>query len=98
MSVYLIHFDKPLAHAQHYMGFADGDETKIAARLKRHRKNRGSALMAAVNAAGINYDVVRVWPDYTRDDERKLKNRKKARELCPVCKENKLKIKLESNI
>ncbi len=89
MSVYLIHFDKPLAHAQHYLGFVDGDVTKVEARLKRHRKNRGSALMAAVNTAQIDYNVVRIWPDYTRDQERQLKKQKNSRKLCPICKDKK---------
>jgi len=89
MSVYLIHFDKPLAHARHYMGFADGDMDRIEARLKRHKKNRGSALMAAVNAAGIDYKVARVWLNYTRDQERKLKKQKNSPDLCPICREEK---------
>lgn len=92
MSVYLIHFDKPLAHAKHYIGFADGDQHKIEKRLKRHKKNRGSALMAAVNAAGIDYQVVRIWLGWTKDQERELKNKKNACLLCPICVEEKKKV------
>jgi predicted GIY-YIG superfamily endonuclease len=32
MSIYLLHFDKPLHHAKHYLGLADD----LEARLARH--------------------------------------------------------------
>lgn len=39
--VYLIHFDAPLAdHAQHYIGFCDGGEEVLDARIERHRFER----------------------------------------------------------
>lgn len=85
--VYLIHFDEPFGHAQHYLGYSK-DEL-FEKRMECHKKNQGSRLIAAVNKAGIGWKVVRTWPNEDGNFERKLKNWKKSRCLCPVCKENK---------
>jgi predicted GIY-YIG superfamily endonuclease len=79
--VYLIHFDKPYKHAQHYIGFTDN----LDARLDRHHGKHGSKLLKAVEAAGISFKVVRTW-DGDRAFERKLKNRKNASRYCPICR------------
>lgn len=84
--VYLIHLERPLAHAQHYIGFVDADKGHtVEARLEKHRKGTGNPMLRAAMLQGIRFDVVRVWPNATRTDERKLKNRKKARCMCPIC-------------
>jgi predicted GIY-YIG superfamily endonuclease len=80
--VYLIHFQTKLHHAQHYLGFV---ERNLSRRIKKHQSGSGAKLLAALNRAGIAWDVVRVWQDGDRHFERTLKNRKKARCLCPVC-------------
>lgn len=82
--VYLIHLSEPYKHAQHYLGFVENDE-KVENRLERHRSGTGSKLLRAVNKAGIQYLIARVWPGHTRDQERQLKNQKKSRMLCPIC-------------
>jgi len=79
--VYLIHFDHPYQHARHYIGYSDD----VDLRLERHRNGRGSPLLRSVAAAGIGFSLVRLWPNVSRDFERRLKKRKKARLLCPVC-------------
>jgi hypothetical protein len=81
--VYLIHFAKYYKRAGHYLGYS-ADE-KFAARIHHHKKNRGAALIRAVNNAGIKWKVVRQWPNEDGHFERKLKNKKKASLLCPVC-------------
>lgn len=91
MAVYLIHFDRPLGNpdnprgqAQHYIGYA----ADLEARLEAHRNGNGSALMAAVQRAGIGWSVARTWPDGDRALERRLKRMKAApRLLCPICRE-----------
>lgn len=88
-TVYLIHFDRPYKHAVHYLGFVDGGEAEVQARLDRHRSGQGARLMAVVTAAGIGWRLARTWPGYTRGQERKLKCRKSAPKLCPVCREAK---------
>ncbi len=80
--VYLIHFSQKLHHAQHYISFVDGD---LLQRIAKHKSNKGAKLLAAVNNNGIDWKVVWVWIEGDRLLERKLKNYKKARRLCPVC-------------
>ena len=81
--VYLIHFQSKLHHAQHYIGFV---ETDLLQRIELHLSNKGAKLLAAVNNQGIRWQVVRVWLEGDRRIERKLKNYKKARCFCPICK------------
>lgn len=87
MTVYLLHFSQPLGdphnprgQAQHYIGSADN----VAHRVAAHRVGDGAAIMRACAARGIDFCLVRTWPG-GRQEERKLKSRKKARELCPIC-------------
>jgi len=79
-TIYLIHFDQKLAHAQHYIGLADD----LDARLERHRAGNGARLMEVITDAGIGWEVARTWSG-NRRLERQLKNRKHAALLCPVC-------------
>jgi hypothetical protein len=81
--VYLIHFATPLAHAQHYVGFCQSYES-VESRLSYHMRGQGSRLLRAVSAAGIAWDIVRIWRG-TRNDERALKNTNNSRAYCPVC-------------
>lgn len=81
--VYLIHFHKKFKHAAHYIGYCQDD--LFDKRMECHRKNKGSKLIAAVNKAGIGWDVVRTWPDMDGNYERQLKNLKKSQCLCPKC-------------
>ena len=83
--VYLIHFSEKLHHAQHYIGFVEGD---LMQRIELHLNNRGAKLLAAVNNQGIRWQVVRVWIEGDRRFERKLKDRKKSRVFCPICCSN----------
>jgi len=82
MMVYLIHFDRPYKHAQHYIGYTDN----LDSRIDCHRHGNGSKLLKAVNAAGIGYKVVRTWPDGDRSFQRQLKNQKNASRFCPTCR------------
>jgi predicted GIY-YIG superfamily endonuclease len=86
-TVYLIHAERPLHHAQHYCGFVDGGADAVARRLAQHRAGNGGRLPRAFANAGIAFDVVRTWPGGTRRDERLLKRLKHAHRYCPVCHE-----------
>jgi len=84
--VYLLHFSEKVAdHAQHYIGYSD---IGIERRLERHLNGNGSRLVRAAVQLGIEVKVARLWPNGDRKFERKLKNRKKARCLCPLCNKN----------
>ena len=80
MTVYLLHFETKLAHAQHYLGSTDNLENRLAC----HRKGNGARLMAVVTALGITWRLARTWPG-DRALERRLKRRKEGRRLCPIC-------------
>jgi len=80
-TVYLVHLDKPMAHARHYIGFSSALEK----RLDNHLKGTGSRFLAGANRAGIGYSVVRTWENVDRNFERRLKKWHKSRLLCPCC-------------
>lgn len=84
--VYLIHFNKKFKHAKHYIGFCkDG---RLKERMFHHKNGTGSKLMKAVSKAKINWKVVRVWDNEDGNFERKLKNMKNSKKLCPICNKN----------
>ena len=84
--VYLLHFNRPVAPGrhtcQHYIGYADD----ILRRVEEHAKGRGSRLTQVAKERGIGFRVVRVWDNEGRSFERRLKNRKHGKRLCPYCK------------
>jgi hypothetical protein len=82
--VYLLHFERPYAHAQHYLGTTT---RRLGVRLVEHIGGRanGSKLVAAVVAAGIPIRVARLWPGGDGLESR-LKRRKKGPSLCPICR------------
>lgn len=86
--LYLIHFTQPLGtdrhQAQHYLGFVDGDEQSVQARLQEHRAGHGARITAACNSRGIPYDVARTMPG-DRTEERRLKNHNNLGRICPIC-------------
>lgn len=83
--IYLIHFDKPYKHAQHYRGYCEDDQ--LEARIARHRSGRGARLLAVIQAVGIGWRCVRTWPGADRRAERNLKKRGVAW-ICPICNPN----------
>lgn len=82
--VYLIHFDTPYKHACHYIGYSQTPAC-FERRIEHHRSGCGARIMQAVTNAGIGWSVVRVWEEGDRTLERKLKNRKNSKQLCPIC-------------
>ena len=80
-TVYLIHFNRRLKHAGHYMGFS----TNLDKRITDHLCGMGARLMEVVTQAGIEWKVARTWPGASRGFERRLKNGKNAPQLCPLC-------------
>lgn len=79
-TVYLIHFDRPYAHAKHYLGFT----TDLPGRLDAHAKGQGARLMEVIRDAGITWRLARTWQG-DRHRERQLKQRGHSR-YCPICK------------
>lgn len=82
--VYLLHFDRPIspAHtAQHYIGWA----YRLDSRMRQHLNGRGARLTQVANERGIGFVIAASWPG-DRYYERKLKNRKNAARMCPICR------------
>lgn len=79
-TVYLLHFDAPYKHARHYLGWTDD----LPARLAAHQAGQGARLLAVVKAAGIGWQLARIWPG-TRARERQLKRQGGASRCCPMC-------------
>jgi predicted GIY-YIG superfamily endonuclease len=80
-TVYLIHMESRIAHAQHYIGYT----RNLSRRISQHANGTGSPLLKAANHRAIKWTVVRTWAQGTRTKERYLKSQKNARRLCPIC-------------
>lgn len=80
-TVYLLHFERPFGHAQHYIGFSrDVDD-----RLEEQLRGNGARLVRHVIAAGIPIVLAKEWPNVDQVFEYRLKNRGGARRCCPIC-------------
>jgi len=85
MTVYLLHFNHKYHHAQHYLGYA----WNLPRRLNEHRIGSGARLTQVIKEAGLKFTLVKVW-EGDRKEERRMKNLKNARLLCPICRKKKL--------
>jgi predicted GIY-YIG superfamily endonuclease len=78
--IYLIHFDRRVAHAGHYLGWT----ADLNKRLRDHQRGyAGSRLMEVVKAEQIGWHVSRTWTG-TRNQERAWKVNGNAHR-CPTC-------------
>lgn len=94
--VYLIHFNTPLHHARHYIGYSADD--LFDKRIECHRSGRGSKLLAHLNRIGTGWHVVRLWLGEDGNFERKLKNNHSSKKLCPICQAQDGQIKLTTRM
>jgi predicted GIY-YIG superfamily endonuclease len=79
-TVYLLHFNEPYKHARHYVGWAQN----VKRRLAEHQAGRGARLLAVVKAAGIGWQLARLWPG-SRARERQIKRQGGHSRQCPLC-------------
>lgn len=86
-TVYLIHLDEKIHHAQHYIGWSKFFNQRIA----HHRHGSGAKFLAEAVRRGIDFKVVRTWHNKDGKFERKLKQQKNARRFCPTCKQGEMK-------
>lgn len=83
-TIYLLHFERPISDrhtCQHYLGYT---ARQLADRLDAHACGEGARLTQIARERGISWRCVRTWTG-SRADERRLKNRKAAPRLCPIC-------------
>lgn len=85
--VYLLHFNKPYHHAEHYIGYTKN----LKERIKRHLSGNGARLIEVITKKGITFECVKVTKG-DRKLERKWHNRDDKR-LCPVCNPKKKEVK-----
>lgn len=81
-TIYLLHFDRPFGHAEHYLGWS----RNLDARLRHHSNGTGATLLRHVKSAGIGWTLARTWHG-DRFYERRLKNRGGHARICPICRE-----------
>lgn len=84
--LYIFHFNAPLgnlanrrAQAQHYVGFAEDLDSRIAKQLA----GRGAKLVAAALAKGLVFELYH-WPACLAQ-EKLVKKTKKTALYCPAC-------------
>ena len=80
-TVYLLHFDEPYKHARHYVGWT---ARNVKRRLAEHAAGRGARLLEVVRAAGIGWQLARLWPG-SRARERQIKRQGGHARHCPLC-------------
>lgn len=81
MTVYLLHFTQPLAHARHYLGWTDD----LVGRLVKHGDGQGARITQVCVERGITWSLARTWDGADRTFERHLKKSKMSPRLCPLC-------------
>ena len=87
MSVYILHLNSKLRHAQHYVGWAKYVEKRIT----NHKNGNGSKFTKACLKHGVSFELARVFEGADRTFERKLKNTNSTRDYCPICNGGKSK-------
>lgn len=81
--LYLLHIERRLAHAGHYLGFAKDIDRRVSEHLAAG--SHASPLVRAAIAAGSTVRLARTWPEGDRNLERRLKRQKNGPRLCPIC-------------
>jgi len=85
MTVYLLHFERPISPdhpAQHYLGSAENLSGRLA--LHAAGSRRAARLTQVAKKRGIGWRCVRLWQG-GRQIERRLKAHKNGRRFCPIC-------------
>lgn len=85
MTVYLLHFNRPICPeghtTQHYLG---STLRPIEERIAEHAAGRGARLCEVAAERGITFRVARTW-EGSWVEEQKLKRRHNSPKLCPIC-------------
>ena len=81
--VYLLHFDSPIHHVQHYMGSTMLG--RLEERMAEHAAGRGAALTAEAVKRQIGWSVAATWLVADREFERRRKKIRKYARNCTIC-------------
>lgn len=84
--LYMLHYERPLSDRHprfHYLGYADENPER---RIKQHRRGQAGAVFTTeAHRLGIAFSVAQIWPNMTKEDERRVKRMKSHRRYCSLC-------------
>ncbi len=81
--VYLLHFNSPIHHVQHYMGSTTVG--RLETRMAEHAAGRGAALTAEAVKRGIGWQIACTWLTDDRTFEQRRKKIRKYSRQCVIC-------------
>lgn len=85
--LYLLHFDTPHHHAEHYLGSTNN----LRRRLTQHATGRGAKLTAALHNQNEHWKLAALYIPKSHETrsrkqlERRAKRRHNSRAYCPIC-------------
>lgn len=79
--IYVLHFERPMSHARHYIGSTPPG--RLQQRVREHQTGRGANICRVAVERGIGL-VLAATMIGTRSDERRAKASHGPR-LCPLC-------------
>lgn len=91
MMIYLIHFERPLSHAQHYLG----SSTRVLARLAEHAAGNGARITEVLWELGEEWVLAAAFElkPNSRKTLREIESLAKVRHCspvyCPICQKGK---------
>ena len=85
-TTYLLHFDSPIGHSRHYLGWT----VDLAARIELHRSGYRDKCVLTHEASlrGIGFVLARTWPAVRIEQEKRLKRQRNGPRFCPICNPN----------
>ena len=82
-TTYLLHFDAPIGHSRHYLGWT----VDLHGRLEMHRSGYRDKCVLTYEAQrrGIGFRLARTWPGVLITQEKQLKRQRNGPRFCPIC-------------
>lgn len=83
LTMYLLHFNQPLAGKRHYLGSTfDG---RLFQRMREHQRGSGGSFTRRFSKAGIGFTLAALWTINRRQDEANRKRSGHLARICPLC-------------
>lgn len=83
ITIYLLHFDRDISGALHYIGSCVS--VRLKDRMREHQIGLGASLTHEAHLRGIGFTLVRTWQVPDRSYERTLKRSGHYKRHCPYC-------------
>lgn len=88
MSIYVLQLSKPFHHSCYYVGYSETME-KLVKRVEHHKSGTGSTFTREALKQGITFELLVVFPNGTRENERAIKNQKNTKRFIKKLQNNK---------